>query len=272
MKADITQVECHVTHQCNLTCESCTHFSNEGYTGRHTPESFLQEMSPWSRRIAPKNLLLLGGEPTLNPDLAVICHTARDLWPDEQETRILLVTNGFFLHRHPLLAGVLRTRNIVLDISIHHDSPEYLAKLQEAAKWVQDNGVKMRWRESFRDWLRYYNGVGQDARPFHDEDPQSSWLACPSKWCFTIRDGLLCKCPMTAWLPMHVEKFGDGDGAWQPYLRYDGLSPNCTDAELEEFVSRRAESCCGMCPADPQPLKKANPLLRLNLRKLSKGA
>lgn len=271
MRIVITQVETHVTHQCNMTCQSCTHFSNEGFTGRHTPESFLKEMLPWSQRIAPRNFLLLGGEPTLNPDLAEICHAARDLWPDES-CRILLVTNGFFLRRHPLLAAVLRTRKIVLDISIHHDSPEYLAKLRDAEAWVAENKVEMRWRESFRDWLEYYKGVGKDARPFDDGRPEDSWRSCPSKWCFTIRDGMLCKCPMTAWLPMHVEKFGDGDGAWTPYLSYKPLNPDATDAELEAFVNRRAEDCCRMCPADPQPLRKADPLLRLNLERVKQGA
>ncbi len=287
-KVKVTQIETHVTDACNLKCEKCTHFSQEGHSGRETVDSFRAHNEPWSKRLDPRFFLVLGGEPTLNPDLVEILIEARRLW---QDAEIRLVTNGFFLHRFPMLAEVLPGCRIRLDVSIHHDDPRYLAKLQEVKELCAGWGVPIAWRESFRDWKAYYQGEGKDARPFDDKNLQASWGACESKWCMTIKNGLLYKCPMTAHLQDHVRKFGDDCGTcrgtgdvedyslvpegltvdcpdckgnrksgWAPYLDYKPLEPTCTDAEMAEFTSRKAESCCGMCPANPQHLSKPYPV------------
>ena len=86
------QLECHVAHGCNLFCTGCTHFSQESYSGRHTVQSFREEVAPWSKRLLPQHFLILGGEPMLNPDLAAICAEARRLWP---EVNLILVTIHF---------------------------------------------------------------------------------------------------------------------------------------------------------------------------------
>ena len=113
-KVVITQVETHVTHSCNMFCESCTHFSQESMSGRETVETFRDKLGPWSRRLLPRNLLLLGGEPALNPDLTGICQAARELWSGidrdgKHLVEIMLVTNGLLLHKHPQLPEVLKT-------------------------------------------------------------------------------------------------------------------------------------------------------------------
>ena len=265
----VIQIEVHVDHACSLACDSCTHFSQEKMTGRHTVESFRKEMLPWAKRLLPSHFLLLGGEPTLNPDLVRICEEARKLWPETDGNKhvvnMMLVTNGSHLHRHPALPEALKRNGIHLDLSRHHDAPDYLEMLRKAEEWAKVNNVPIRWRESFRDWLLYYHGVGVSARPFNDDNPQSSWQSCPSKWCMQIHEGKLHKCPPVTYLPLHVAKYGDGDGAWAKYLKYKALSPDCTQVELMEFITRKAEGCCGMCPANPQPLVKSNPMKRVSL-------
>jgi hypothetical protein len=218
-------------------------------------------IGPWARRVLPSHFLILGGEPTLNPDLAEIVVATREMWPGDPP-KLMVVTNGFFLHKHVRLADALKSANCFLDISIHHNAPEYLAELDKAKEWANTSGLGklLRFRPSFEDWLEYYRGEREAARPFEDQNPQSSWDHCPSRWCMTIRDGKLYKCPMAAWVPMHVAKFGDGDGKWTPYLSYRPLSPDCSDDEMNEFIRRRVESCCSMCPADPKPLLKMLPM------------
>ena len=34
------------------------------------------------------------------------------------------------------------------------------------------------------------------------------------------------------------------------YLEYEPLGPQCSDAELREFVERRVEGVCGMCAVE----------------------
>ena len=38
MVYDVKQLELHVTHACNFTCEGCSHYSNHGHKGNITLE------------------------------------------------------------------------------------------------------------------------------------------------------------------------------------------------------------------------------------------
>jgi molybdenum cofactor biosynthesis enzyme MoaA len=97
-------VELHVTHACNLTCESCSHYSNHGHRGNLDPSVADRWMAQWSRRIAVDEFRLLGGEPTIHPNLAAFVPLVRKHWP---AALIRIVTNGFFLHRHGDLPSML---------------------------------------------------------------------------------------------------------------------------------------------------------------------
>src|ERR1700722_11048458 len=55
------QFEIHLAYACNLTCESCSHYSNYHFSGvlsLETAESWYQK---WSCRLRPKQVTLLGG-------------------------------------------------------------------------------------------------------------------------------------------------------------------------------------------------------------------
>src|SRR6187431_1642781 len=96
----IRLLEIHLVHGCNFRCESCSHYSNQGHKGILSLEEAERSMSAWSTRILPGMISLLGGEPTLHPQLADFFELARKHWP---ESHVQLVTNGSFLHRHPRL-------------------------------------------------------------------------------------------------------------------------------------------------------------------------
>jgi hypothetical protein len=42
---------------------------------------------------------------------------------------------------------------------------------------------------------------------------------------------------------------------WDFYLRYEWLSPSCSDSALDEFIVREEEQYCGMCSARRRPLE-----------------
>ena len=101
----VRHLEIHVAHSCNLTCESCWHYSNHGHPGLLSLQEAERWMRLWNRRIWLKKLSLLGGEPTLHPELAEFVRLSPRNWPD---ARLRIVTNGFLLHRHPDLSKVLK--------------------------------------------------------------------------------------------------------------------------------------------------------------------
>src|SRR6266702_5150799 len=76
----VSFIELHVAHTCNLTCESCSHYSNHAHKGildLALAESWIRA---WSKRITLDELNLLGGEPTMNPRLSEFVVLARKYW------------------------------------------------------------------------------------------------------------------------------------------------------------------------------------------------
>jgi len=41
------EIQLHVTHSCNLTCEGCTHYMNQGHSGSVS----LEQASEWNGKV-----------------------------------------------------------------------------------------------------------------------------------------------------------------------------------------------------------------------------
>jgi hypothetical protein len=262
-------LEFHVAFGCNMTCESCAHYSNHAHAGNIAPGELERQIALWNRRIAPQRFRLLGGEPTLNKDLPDLIRIARQGWPqpggDGPGTQLELITNGLRLDRFPELPAVLVETGCHLVVSIHHDSPEYAHALEPVVKlvkgWRKAHRICATLRPSYQRWTRRYHGYGSAMKPFSDGDQRASWVNCPAKTCVQLLEGKLWKCPALAYLPMQHAKYRLG-AEWQPYLRYEALSPEATLAEVTAFLKREDEPVCQMCPAQPPRFDKPNPLTR----------
>lgn len=262
----LRNLEIHVTHACNLSCMQCTHYSNHRHRGLLSADEADRQMGLWSRRLQPALFSLLGGEPTLNPELSEILRIAHKHWPRSQ---LQLVTNGFLLERHPDLPALLEETGCRLEISVHHQSREYQSLLEPVRKlvdgWQAHHKIHVHWRASNTRWTRTYRGDGSSMRPYRDENPRQSWEQCRARWCPQIHEGKLWKCPQLAYLRMQLVKFGLGDEPeWKPYVNYRPLDPECSDAELREFVAREDEQYCTMCAATPELFQLPSPLRSVN--------
>ena len=76
----IADLEIHLSHGCNFSCESCSHYSNQGINGLVSIEEAGQWMDLWKRRINPQIFSLVGGEPTLHPNVAEFVDLSRRNW------------------------------------------------------------------------------------------------------------------------------------------------------------------------------------------------
>jgi hypothetical protein len=268
----VPHLEIHVTHECNLSCDGCLYYTNHHHAGTVPIGDLRDSLATWSQRLVPKSFAILGGEPCLHPDLTQIVYLARSYWPD-LSTRIEVVTNGLLLHLHPELPTALSATNTSLYVSVHSNatiSPRYhemLSKpLELAHRWQQDYGIELDVVEQ-TTWYRGYKGFGAQVAPFEDGDPQKSWDNCVAgHQCFQISDGRIWKCAPLAYLKLQDRAFTLSD-KWKPYLAYQGLAPECTDAQLAEFFGRQAESFCGMCPSNPATFSKGDPLKPLTFFK-----
>ena len=86
-------LEIHAAHACNLACESCSHYSNHGHKGIVSLDEAREWLAPWAPRLAPQVFSILGGEPTIHPDLTSLCELARGMFP---KATLRVVTNGAF--------------------------------------------------------------------------------------------------------------------------------------------------------------------------------
>lgn len=254
-------LQIHAVHSCNLACQSCSHYSNQTYGGIVSLSEAETWIHHWYQRLHPESFTILGGEPTLHPQLPDFIQLVHRYWPNAE---LELYTNGFFLHRHPTLPDVLRSlTHFRLNISVHHDSPSYLEKVQPnldlAHQWLDQYQIPLKIHYSHGKWTERYMGMGSTMEPFDDGDIRSSWEHCNARYCMQLFEGKLWKCGPLAYLKMQHERYQLSD-QWQPYLKYQPLEPSCSDAELLEFVAREEESYCGMCPARPQHLKLPIPL------------
>ena len=262
---DIEQLELHVTHACNFTCEGCSHYSNHGHTGNISLDDCEEWLYGWSKRVKPKTFTILGGEPTLNKDLPEIVYMVRAMFPDPT-TGIDVITNATGLHLQPRLPQMLVATGATLAVSIHStEHPNYIKKFKRgyklAKKWKHDLGVWVEfWDFTNKEWVRQYKGFGDRMMPYEDNNPRKSWEVCISKYAMQLHVGKLWKCPALAYLPMQAKKYNLSD-KWNPYLKYQSLDVDCTDEELQEFLNREDESFCSMCPANRDVYTKPDPTL-----------
>jgi radical SAM family protein len=257
----VSRLELHVTHACNLACESCSHYSNQGHAGNLDPAQADLWMGAWSDRILVEEFVLLGGEPTIHPELSQFVLLARRRWP---RARVRIVTNGFFLHRHPDLGSVLATDgNADIALSVHHNEPEYSGRLHPILDlletWQRDHGTTVHIWQSYQGWTRRYLGSGAAMLPFEDGRPRQSWEICPARHCKQLHEGKLWKCAPLAYLGMQKTKYGLSD-KWDPYLRYAPLEATCNDDELDKFLALEEEAVCSMCSAEPRRFSLPSPL------------
>jgi organic radical activating enzyme len=263
----IKVLDIHITHNCNLTCESCSDFTNSGLNWMISKEEFEVWIKNWNKRVNPSMFNILGGEPTLHKNLEEFLYLARELWGPNQN--ISLITNGFFVHLHPNLNKVLKETNIDLCVSIHTKDKEYVNKLKKnillMKEWKRE-GVSVYFADHFSNWRKIYKGYGESILPYEDNDPQSSWENCfaDELKCFQLYEGKLWKCAPITYLKDISKKYKISD-KWDPYLKYVPMSPDCSDEELEKFWNSECMDICSMCPANKIEIKVTkNPLMSVS--------
>jgi len=84
----------HVLTACNLACRHCYINPKEQGTGMVSRQSLRKWLELFQDKTKETNVIFLGGEPTMHPDLAYAIHCARNLG----YSSVTVDTNGFLLH------------------------------------------------------------------------------------------------------------------------------------------------------------------------------
>jgi Radical SAM superfamily len=249
-------LELHLTHTCNLTCLGCNHYSNYRLENWYiTPKQLEEWAEIWSDRVVPSTFNLLGGEPTLHPDLCELLLIATRYFdtgaPDVigKECPVCLITNGSFLHRHPRLKNILIERRVRLFLSVHYDRRTDI--IERVRAWEREGVAVTIYDYAVRkEWRKFYRGAGRNMEPFEDGLPEESWKHCSAKGYFQLFEGKIWKCANIAYLALAKKALGLSQ-RWDRYLAYQPLESTASRSEMLEFFARNEESICNMCPSRP---------------------
>ncbi len=115
----IPNLDVHLVEHCNLKCKYCSHFSNiaepEFYDIKQYENDLKQLKKITNGRLA--NILLLGGEPLLNPNICDFIRISRKYFP---RSYIQVLTNGLLLNSMPYsFWQTMSDYKILLRISIY---------------------------------------------------------------------------------------------------------------------------------------------------------
>ena len=126
-KIHLPHISIDITKGCNMRCEHCSHLSPL-MRGHFLTEELVSSLEKWGKRLQPKRLAILGGEPLLHPDFEEIVLSAHQYWSNSE---IVIVTNGILLERikNSFLEKIHEIGRVRFDISQHTESLEWMKKI-----------------------------------------------------------------------------------------------------------------------------------------------
>jgi hypothetical protein len=235
-------IEIYITNECNLTCSKCNRYNNYDFQGHYSWKDSQEAINAWAKRITAPMITIIGGEPSLHPELQQWTEGVAAAWPDRN---VMIQTNGL----KPLVdlpwwnQATSQYTNIGTGIAVH--SQKMQNKLQMSIEKSNPH---------FEAWMFDECAIIEQGNSFrtHNSDPEDAFSYCGMKHSHTILHGKLHKCPMVAVLPEFRKQYQVDllDGQEQLLNEYQPLDYNCSNEELEQFVTSANDSIpqCRLCP------------------------
>lgn len=255
-------IETMLTYGCNLSCRGCTNYSDYNVGGLVSWEQGRSWIKDWLTRVDIKDFGLIGGEPLMNPQVIDWIQGCRQLMP---ETQIRFTTNAVLLKKRPeVIQSLMDIGNCVIKLSLHQPQEFYtqetLAWLFGVADWspVTEHGIN-RWRTANnvrlqinfpQRFVKTFQGEYENMMPYQS-NPNESYDICVQQTCPLLYNNRLYKCSSIALLDTVLTNWNQPkQGAWAPYLKYQGIGIDCSENDLQNFLSNfgKPESICTMCP------------------------
>lgn len=124
-KIRIPSVEFYITNVCNLTCEGCNRFNNLKFRGWQDWNEYADVYREWGKHVDLDKIVILGGEPLLNPSLTDWIKGLHNIWkklPDKDAAvPIQILTNGTRLGYFDDLYDFCSDNATWIGVSLHHE-------------------------------------------------------------------------------------------------------------------------------------------------------
>lgn len=194
----VKSLEIHVSYHCNLSCKGCSHM---------TPlekEKFIDEKDIYdtlkilSMYLHCDVIRLIGGEPTLNKNLADI---AKNIKKINIADKIAIATNGIFIDR--LNEEVLENID-VFEISNYHYSDNLTNKIINWAKKAKEKyNIKtyIYMYKNFRESISFQENNSTDlVKNIYD-----TCIVSHDWQCFNVFEGYFFKCPQAMAISRNIK-------------------------------------------------------------------
>jgi hypothetical protein len=234
VRAYLPYMEFYITNVCNLACDDCNRFNNHDFRGHYLWRDYLQIYHEWSQHVRFQKIVIMGGEPLLNPTVCDWVDGINSLW----NRRVQIMTNGTRLNATPDLYNRLvnfredrdfyRGNWIGVSIHNHNDTQRYFDEIRQflqgtvtyhhqddadnidqrntwgaAHAFVDSNGMRVHvW-----DYTSFYPAAVSrnqiNGWQVHDNDPDSAHQHCGFRQfkCHHFMAGKIYKCAPVALFP-----------------------------------------------------------------------
>jgi organic radical activating enzyme len=274
-KIKIPKVEFYITNVCNLTCSRCNRFNDHAFKGWQKWSDHEQAYKNWAEKIQIDQIVILGGEPLLNPS---ICQWIAGINSVFQKG-VQVLTNGTRLNKTPGLYEAIQNRSVAgetnwVGISVHNsnDIEWYLNEIKTFLKgeltWQDNNAVGADYFVRDQNdvgvgvWLQDHftnaavHKLSNGRLGLYDNDPVEAHKICSFAQfkCYHFIRGKLYKCGPAALFPEFDQQFALdlSDSDRELINSYHPLSIDEFDDRGVEFLSEIDNPIpqCKFCPRD----------------------
>jgi hypothetical protein len=274
----IPKLEFYITNVCNLTCKGCNRFNDLNFRGWQHWNDYADIIKRWSQYIDVKKIVVMGGEPLLNPSVKDWIRGLYSAW----NYTVQVLTNGTTIDKVPGLydAMFMGKQNIGwIGVSLHDRTQrqEIYSKIRkffgkDVIEIDDPEKTKCGGCKSFVDpdcetffvevWDQYQfvpnalRRTPQGTLTLHQSDPTQAFNACGfarHKNYHFIR-GKIYRCGPVALFPELDDQFGlDLDESDKRLLRdYKPLSVDEFHQRGQDFFDHIDDQLaqCKFCPTD----------------------
>lgn len=115
----IPRIEFYITNVCNLGCSNCNRFNDLKFTGHQLWDEYAEIMEEWGKYIHINHIVILGGEPLLNPSVNDWIYGLRKIWKWPISGGIQVLTNGTRLNQVKGFYEACRDNQAWVGVSLH---------------------------------------------------------------------------------------------------------------------------------------------------------
>lgn len=244
-KISMPHVSIDITKECNMRCAFCSHLSPLMH-GSFSKDEIFNSIELWSKKINPKRIGILGGEPLLHPNFEDIVLYSHEHWP---QSKILVITNGLCIPKldRNFLSLISKIGRIGFVVSQHIDSPKWKDKIIEMKKYISEYNIPFYIRKSYSKWMVSYqkDSVGHYV-PFNS-NPQKSWSVCEGKSFYKIHDNKLWYCTRLVSV-IQAKAEGIFGKEWNDIAAHVAMSLDNSQQEILNYLKQESVPECSMCP------------------------